>query len=98
MMAAPGLLNLDTDGRNEYRRVCGHHPDNWTPTTLNQPSLTTYWLYPNSSVPVTYQYCVNIQGANPVLQCSLPANATFNVTGPTAQITPFQSANDTSCR
>lgn len=84
-----------TDGMN-IGGYAATTPTTVTPTTLNQPSLTTYWLYPNSSVPVTYQYCVNIQGANPVLQCSLPANATFNVTGPTAQITPFQSANDTS--
>ena len=53
------------------------------PTTLNNtPNLTTYWIYPGNAIPVTYQYCVNIQGANPVLQCSLPANAAFNVTGP----------------
>jgi hypothetical protein len=72
-----------------------------TPTVTNTSSLTTYWLYPNSSVPVSYQYCVNIPGlsADDIangLNCSLPANATFNVTGPTAQITPYQSANDTA--
>ncbi len=53
-----------------------------TPTTLNQSSLATYFVYPGSAIPVTYQYCVNIQGANPVLQCSLPANASFTVDGP----------------
>ncbi len=52
-----------------------------TPTTLNQSSMTTYFVYSGSAIPVTYQYCVDIQGASPVLQCSLPANAAFNVTG-----------------
>jgi hypothetical protein len=52
-------------------------------TDLQTSNATFYWVYPNPSVPVTYQYCVNIHGANPVLQCSLPANATFNITGPT---------------
>jgi len=52
-----------------------------TPTTLNQTSLTTYWPYSGTSIPVTYYYCANIQGANPVLQCSLPANAAFNING-----------------
>jgi hypothetical protein len=59
-------------------------------TVLDKPSLTTYWLYPNSSVPVTYQYCVDIPGADPVHQCRQEANAIFNVTGPTADITPYQ--------
>ena len=62
-----------------------------SPTVLTNPSLTTYWLYPNASVPVTFKYCTNIQGANPVNQCSLFANATFNVSGPTAQITALLS-------
>jgi hypothetical protein len=65
-----------------------------TPTVLTASNLTTYWLYPNPSVPVTYQYCVNIQGANPILQCSLPANATFNVTGPTATVAPVLTNPD----
>jgi hypothetical protein len=59
-----------------------------TPTELKEASLNTYWVYPNGSIPVTYQYCVNIPGAQPVKQCSLVANAAFNVTGPTATITP----------
>jgi hypothetical protein len=54
-----------------------------TDTDLQKNNATFYWVYPGSAIPVTYQYCVNIQGANPVLQCSLPANATFDVTGPT---------------
>jgi len=63
-----------------------------TPTTLNQSSLTTYWPYAGNNIPVTYQYCANIQGANPVLQCSLPANATFTVTDlgtGTMKVTPY---------
>jgi hypothetical protein len=58
-----------------------------TPTTLNQTGLTTYWPYSGTNIPVTYHYCVNIQGANPVLQCSLPANAAFDVTGPMGSAT-----------
>ncbi len=59
-----------------------------TPTTLTTanntaPQLTTYWPYAGSNIPVSFKYCVNINGANPVLQCSLPANAAFTVTGPT---------------
>ena len=49
-------------------------------TILHTPNLTTYWLQPSDSVPVTYQYCV---GGD----CSLTANATFNVIGPSATIT-----------
>jgi hypothetical protein len=59
-------------------------------TEPNKSSLKTYWLYPNSSVPVTYHYCVDIPGADPVHQCSLEAKANFNVTGPTAEITAYQ--------
>ena len=66
-----------------------------TPTILTNPGLTTYWLYPNPSIPVTFKYCVKIQGANPLLQCSLPANAIFNVTGPTATIVPSLSLSST---
>jgi hypothetical protein len=46
-------------------------------------------LYPNASVPVTYQFCVT-DG-----QCSAAATGSFNVTGPTAQITPILSMADT---
>jgi hypothetical protein len=53
-----------------------------TPTTLTNPSLTTYFPYAGTNT-VSFQYCANIQGANPVYQCSLPANAAFDVTGPT---------------
>jgi hypothetical protein len=75
-----------------------------TPTTLNQTSLTTYWPYAGTNIPVTYYYCANIQGANPVLQCSLPATANFDVIGPTGgsiSFTPFAPAvtiaNLTTC-
>lgn len=62
-----------------------------TPTTLTtppqtSPALTTYWPYAGTNT-VTFGYCVNIlltQGGNPVNQCSLPANASFDVSGPTA--------------
>jgi len=58
-----------------------------TPTKLNSASLNSFWVYPASSIPVTYQYCVNIPGVGK--QCSMTANATFNVIGPpTAKITP----------
>ena len=71
-----------------------------TATVLTSPSLTTYWLYPKPSVPVTYQYCVNIPGlsADDIangLNCSLVANAAFNVTGPTATIAPSLSLSST---
>jgi hypothetical protein len=66
------------------------------PTVLKTASLTTYWLYPKASVPVTYQYCVNIQGVTDEdLKCSFVANASFNVTGPTATITPSLSLSST---
>jgi hypothetical protein len=88
-----------TDGMNigEYKVVLPVPPPSTstvssakvTETVLNKPSLTTYWLYPNASVPVGYQYCVDIPNASPVRQCSPTATATFDVTGPTAQITPI---------
>jgi hypothetical protein len=52
-----------------------------TKTLLKNAALNTYWVYPGSAIPVTYQYCANIPGANPVKQCSLVANAAFNVSG-----------------
>jgi hypothetical protein len=61
------------------------------PTELKSLNLTTYWLYPNPSAPLTYQYCVDITGADPVRQCSPTANAIFNVQGPSAQITAILS-------
>lgn len=62
-------------------------------TVLTKSDLTTYWLYPQSDNPLTYQYCVNIPGLSPEniangLNCSLVAKATFNVSGPTATIVP----------
>ena len=73
-------------------------------TDLQKSQATFYWVYPGSSIPVTYTYCVDIEGANPVNQCSLPANAAFNVTGPTGGLmsfTPFAPAvtisNLTAC-
>jgi hypothetical protein len=68
-----------------------------TPTDLKTSDLTTYWLYPTGDNPVTYQYCVNIPGLSAAdvkngLNCSLPADATFNVVGPTATIVPKAKA------
>ena len=62
-----------------------------TQTKLDKPDLTTYWLYPQSDNPLTYQYCIDIPGlsADEIangLNCSLVAKATFNVSGPTATI------------
>ncbi len=68
-----------------------------TQTKLTKPDLTTYWLYPQSDNPLTYQYCVNIPGlsADEIangLNCSRVAKATFNVSGPTATIVPTTTA------
>jgi hypothetical protein len=68
-----------------------------TQTDLTKTGLTTYWLYPNSNNPVTYQYCVNIPGLTAAdvkngLNCSLPADAAFNSVGPTANIVPTTTA------
>jgi hypothetical protein len=53
---------------------------------LKKPNITFYWVYPNSSspvsIPVTYQYCAEILGADADGKCSLVANASFNLTGP----------------
>jgi hypothetical protein len=67
-----------------------------TQTKLTKPDLTTYWLYPQSDNPLTYQYCVDIPGlsADDItngLNCSLVAKANFNVSGPTATIVPAVS-------
>jgi len=51
-----------------------------TPTTLTGPSLTTYWVYAGTDIPVTYEYCVGSQ-------CSSKANAAFTVNGPTGSAT-----------
>lgn len=83
-------------GTNIGARVFGPVNANGTPTSatakatiLTNPGLTTYWLFPNSKVPVTYVYCVGYSGVSS--QCSAKATATFNVTGPTAQITTYQT-------
>ena len=58
---------------------------------LKQANITFYWVYPNSAspvaIPVTYAYCVNIPGLSAAqvasnLNCSLTANASFNLSGP----------------
>ena len=72
--------------------VDGTRIKNYAPTTasasvtelkgmdLAQPNITFYWVYQNSSIPVTYQYCVNIPGVGN--QCSPMATATFKVNAP----------------
>jgi len=64
-----------------------------TSSTLNPAptSLTTYWVYPGSSIPVTYQYCVDIL-VDLSYVCSPIATAEFDITGPTGgamSVTPF---------
>jgi hypothetical protein len=67
-----------------------------TPTLLTNPGLTTYWLYPKDSIPVTYRYCVTIPGVeNPDDQCSPKAKAIFNVLGPKARIKASLSSEST---
>ncbi|MGA2217066.1 MAG: hypothetical protein ABSG51_03220, partial [Terracidiphilus sp.] len=60
------------------------------PTSLSNPGLSTYWVYWQDGIPVTYNYCVNIPGVGN--QCSKVAKATFNVSGPSATITPDPSS------
>ena len=62
-----------------------------TPTVLKTATLNSFWIYPGAGVPVTYQYCVNIPGIGN--QCSLKATASFNVSGPTGEITFTTSPN-----
>lgn len=74
--------------------VGGTRIANYAPTTasasvteltdddLKNSNITFYWVYPDDSISVTYNYCVDIPGADPVHQCSPTAMAAFNVTGP----------------
>ena len=55
-------------------------------TVLSNPGLNTYWAYVQDGIPLTYKYCVEIPSVGN--QCSKVANAIFNVTGPSATITP----------
>ena len=67
-----------------------------TPTVLTNPTLTTYWLYPGSNIPVTFEYCVDNPDVSPItVICSPTATATFDVLGPTAQITASLSSAST---
>jgi len=62
-----------------------------TPTTLTATTINFYWVYPASSVPVTYQYCVDL--SNGSRTCSPTATATFSkISGPTATGTSTTSA------
>jgi hypothetical protein len=67
-----------------------------TPTVLTNPTLTTYWLYPGSNIPVKFEYCVDNPALSPItVICSPTATANFDVLGPTAQITPSLSSAST---
>jgi len=83
-------------------RIAGYNPSagptDVTPlkaADLKNTTVTFYWPYTETAVPVTYKYCVDITGANPVRQCSPDATATFEVDGPTGgtmSFTPFAPA------
>jgi streptogramin lyase len=65
-------------------------------TTLDKPTLTAYWLYPQNNVPVAYKYCAMIPGLSTQdlgagANCSTPATANFSVEGPSASITAYTS-------
>jgi hypothetical protein len=89
----------------EGTKIAGYNPSTGptnvtrlTDADLKKPDITFYWVYPNSVIPivipVTYSYCVNIPGMGN--QCSLPADAAFNLSGPgDEQMTtdPYSSVN-----
>ena len=91
--ATPAKTNYDGNPVSQTWTVGGTRIKNYVPTTasasvteladtdLKNNEATFYWVYPGSAIPVTYQYCVNIQGASTDGQCSLPANAAFTISG-----------------
>jgi hypothetical protein len=88
-----GIITTNTTWTVNGTNIGGYTPgdgaNSVTQTMLNNTNVTTYWANSGSAIPVTYQYSANIEGADPVNQSSLPANATFNVTGPTeVTVTP----------
>jgi hypothetical protein len=70
-------------------RIAGNNPTTSKTTVkeltdldLKKSSITLYWVYPeDDNIPVTYKYCVDIPGADPVRQCSPDATASFRVGG-----------------
>src|SRR6266436_1787562 len=50
-------------------------------TAATPPALTTYWMYPEDSIPVTYQYQLSDAAGDTVT--SPTATAHFSVQGPT---------------
>lgn len=63
-----------------------------TATELKNATLSTYWIYPQKDVRVTYKYCVDIAGLSAAeikggLNCSRQAKAAFNISGPTGKVT-----------
>jgi hypothetical protein len=97
----PATTAYDGSPVSQVWTVSGTRIANYAPTTasasvtklldadLQKSNVTFYWVYPESPIPVTYQYCVNIKGANPILQCSLPANAAFDLNGVTSPSITF---------
>ena len=62
-----------------------------TATVLSQPTLSTYWVVPQQSVPVSYEYCVDTPSQDDLCPSSpAPANATFKVTGPSGGTMSFK--------
>jgi hypothetical protein len=54
-----------------------------TDAELKKEGITFYWVHrEDDSIAVTYKYCVDISGVGN--QCSMAANASFNVTGPSS--------------
>jgi hypothetical protein len=83
-------------------RIAGYPASSTGPTSVtqltdndlkNKPNITFYWVYPNDSIPITYNYCVTIPGLSAddiknKLNCGLAAKATFDASGPTGGIVP----------
>jgi hypothetical protein len=98
----PATTAYDGSPISQLWTVGGTRIANYAPTTasasvteltdadMQKSNVTFYWVYPGSPIPVTYQYCVIIKGANPILQCSLPTDANFNISGGgTIAINPY---------
>ena len=59
-------------------------------TDLDTPNTTFYWLYPDTGLNVTYNYCAMDPYGNPI--CTSPqAKATFKAAGPTASLSTWDS-------
>jgi hypothetical protein len=59
-------------------------------TDLDTPITSFYWLYPDTGLNVTYEYCATDPGGNQI--CASPqAKATFKAAGPTASLSTGDS-------